>query len=144
MYGADPERGGGALFCELCEAGRLFRKFNSSYTLHDFTVFARKRLRWSQMLYYSQLKAAVRPILEAPTEELAGLGIVTNAPISTALELAAALCELLTYTEFETDFDEENYLKLVKTLSDAGITASGGEAFTNPPEAGNSGADGAQ
>lgn len=90
-----PESAGSSAFVDLCELGALLRWSGSVHRLSDLERGLMKEYRVSPLIFWSNQKRAVRPLLAAGGDTLRALGLPVEAEPRSVHELAEAVAEVL-------------------------------------------------
>lgn len=93
LFSCDPSTPGGVDFCQLVrDSAQLLAFPELGSGTWGVATYVMKQRRWSPLVYWSRIKRAARPILDAEDETLAGLGLSLEGKRSAyALAHAAAV-----------------------------------------------------
>lgn len=94
LFGIDAREKWAARFVDLVEVGALLLHFERG-TVSALERGYMKELHLSPLVYWSQMKRAIRPLLAAGGDTLRALGVPVRGDPMTAHELAAALAFVL-------------------------------------------------
>ena len=101
LFGIDREKRGAADFCELVDKGVLLRRFPElKYGTYDAAVFARSVQHVSPLVYWSNMRRALAPIVECDRGALEALvGVPLPEGEITAYTVADAVTRALVRAE---------------------------------------------
>lgn len=86
-----PASEGRERFCDLVDMGALLVRFETVYGVGDLERAIMREKGWSPLVFWSCIKRAVRPLLQAGGETLRALGVPVEGEPATAHDLAVAI-----------------------------------------------------
>lgn len=91
-------------FCALCDMGAISRRFGGSFMIRDISRSYMSACHISPLVYWSNMKRAVRPLLDAGGDTLRALGLpIVGDPMS-CVELVQAVVDVTYQQVPESDY----------------------------------------